>query len=419
MTPTATNHAGDDTLYYGISELVLPTAQQASATPVVVLQNAFMHVRHGNVIAVGGGEDGLPQAAQTFDLGGRAVLPGLVDSHTHIVFAGDRIDEMARRARGESYEDIARAGGGIANSVLQVCRASEDDLLAQTLPRLQRMLHSGTTTCEIKSGYGLRPADELKMLRVIHRLQAQTPIALRATVLAHIVPSAWRHDPHAYVTSFCQDIIEVAAAQHLANYVDVFVEENAFTPAQTRVLAATAQRCGLPLKLHVDQMRDGGGATLAAELGALSADHLEYTSAVGAKRLADAHVIATLLPGCGLFLGTGPWPQGRTLREAGCEVAVATDCNPGSSMIGDLFLCGAIAVTRCGLTMEEALWAITRGGAKALGLTDRGALAVGERADFVVLDHSDWRAAFYHIGQPPIFGVSIEGHWVVPPEVRS
>ncbi len=408
-------NSGQDTLYYGISELAMPNRDEDSRSPVKVLKDAYLHVRDGLVIAVGErGQGGVRPSAHTVDLGARAVVPGLVDSHTHLVFAKDRIDEMARRARGETYEDIARAGGGIASSVLHVCAASEAELVAQALPRLQRMLQSGTTTCEIKSGYGLRAADELKMLRAIATLREKTAQSLRATALAHVIPQKFRHEPDTYVDMFCRDVIAAAYAAELVQHVDVFVEENAFTPKQAEVIAQTARCCALPLKLHVDQMRDGQGAALAARLGALSADHLEYTSTAGARALAAAHVTATILPGCAMFLGKGPWPGGRMLRDAGCEVAIATDCNPGSSMVSDLFMCGTLAITRCGLTMEEALWGVTRGGAKALGLQDRGTLNVGERADFVLLDHHDWRAAFYQVGHPPIVGVAIGGRWATP-----
>ena len=397
------------TLFVGASQVALPSLNEGLA-PVTVLADAAILTDDGRIVAVE--PAAVLQGASVdrrVDLGGRAVIPGLVDSHTHVVFAGARIDEMARRARGESYEDIARAGGGIAYSVQQLQGATLQQLTNDAEARLRIMLSRGTTTVEIKSGYGLSAATELKQLATVAALQARVPMHLQPTVLAHIVPKAYAQRRADYVTLFCRDVIAVAAQQKLARHLDVFVEAGAFTPAETRQLATVAQTHGLTIKLHVDQLRDGDGAALAAELHALSADHLEYASDSGRRALAAAGVVATVLPGCALFLGKGPWPNGRALRDAGCEVAVATDCNPGSSMIFDLLLCATVAATRGGLTLDEALWGATRGGAKALGLLDRGTLSPGERADFVILNDRDWRAALYTPGSPPIHQVMIGG----------
>jgi imidazolonepropionase len=409
-----------EVLFTGIGELVSPDAAEASTTPVQLLRDAQLLVKDGRIEAVGPRGSLRPHGpADCIDLGGRAVIPGLVDSHTHTVFAGDRIDEMARRARGETYEQIAQAGGGIAASVEALKKTSGDELVRAAAVRVRRMLARGTTTCEVKSGYGLTPDLELKQLRAIRDLADEVPVSVVGTALAHIVPKTYHASRAAYVDLFCQEVVSVAATERLARYVDVFVEAGAFGPDEARRIAAAARDAGLRVKLHVDQLRDGDGARLAAEIGALSADHLEYTSAAGRAALAEAGVIATILPGCAVFLGKGPWPEGRALRDAGCEVAVATDFNPGSSHVSDLLLCATLAATRGGLTLEEALWGITRGGAKALGLDDRGRLTVGERADFVVLDHDDWRAAFYSPANPPIHAVAIGGTWAVPPPPRS
>lgn len=397
------------TLYTGISQCVMPHLDETGAAPLHVLNDAALLVADGLVRAIGARHELAGKATHTVDLGGRAVIPGLVDSHTHVVFAGTRVDEMARRARGETYEEIARAGGGIARSVTLMAEATLDSLVAQSLPRVRTMLARGTTTAEVKSGYGLMPEVELKQLRAIKALQAQVPVQLLPTVLAHIVPAAYRDDRATYVKIFCRDILAVAASENLARHVDVFVESGAFTADEARTIAAVARQHKLPMKLHVDQLRDGSGAALAAALHALSADHLEYSNAAGRAAMAQAKVVSTILPGCALFLGKGPWPDGRALRDAGCEVAVATDCNPGSSMVYDLLLCTTLAATRCGLTLEEALWGATRGGAKALGLSDRGTLRAGERADFVVLSDPDWRAALYTPGSPPIGAVVVGG----------
>lgn len=399
-------------LYIGISQLVQPWLKCGTDNaPLTVTPDAALLVQNGTVKAAGPktlvSAHPAAQNATVVDLGDRAVVPGFVDSHTHIVFAGERIDEMARRARGETYEQIGQAGGGIASSVEQLKQATVEGLVAQAKPRIDFMRSRGTTTCEVKSGYGLSAELELKQLKAIAALQNETEVQLLPTVLAHIVPKEERHNRAAFVELFCNNVITPAAAQKLARYADIFVENGAFTAEEARVIAAHCKKVGLQLKLHVDQLRDGNGAALAAELKALSADHLEYASLSGMQALAHAGVVATLLPGCGIFLGKGPWPDGRAMRQLGCSVAVATDCNPGSSMVSDLLLCATLASTRCGLTLEEALWGITRGGAMAMGLSDRGTLQVGERADFVVVGHHDWRALMYYPGNAPIERVVI------------
>jgi len=409
------------TLFVGVSELVMPHLQEgATREPLDVVRDAALLVDSGRIRAAGPRADVLPRAlgAVCVDLDGRAVLPGLVDSHTHVVFAGDRVDELWRRARGETYETIARAGGGIARSAALLAAASVDELVRESLPRVRTMVARGTTTLEVKSGYGLVPEQEHKHLAAIMRLAEAAPASVLATVLAHVIPAAERHDRAAFVTRFIREVLEPAAARGGVIFADVFVETGAFTADEARLIAARARELGLLLKLHVDQLREGGGAELAAELGALSADHLEHTSPTGRVALARAGTVATILPGCRFFLGHGPWPDGRALREAGCEVAVATDCNPGTSMVTDLGLCATLAATQCGLTLDEALWAVTRGGARALGLDDRGTLREGERADFVVVDHADWRAFFYTPGSPPVHSVRVAGREVASASPR-
>jgi len=404
-------------LFFNISQLVMPHATEGdSRTPLDVIDDAALLVDDGLIIAAGTAASVRARkraaGAIAHNLAGRAVVPGLVDSHTHIVFAGDRIDEMARRARGESYEKIAAAGGGIVRSVHSLSATSEEKIVQQSTPRLKTMLAHGTTTCEVKTGYGLDPELELKQLAAIGRLAQKSPVDVVATVLAHVIPPAARGDRAAFVEKFCDEVLRPAAADKLAAFADVFIERGAYEPDEARTIISAAQALGLAIKLHVDQMRDGGGAALAAEVGALSADHLEHVSEEGRKTLADAGAVATILPGCKLYLGKGPWPDGRALRDAGCEVAVATDCNPGSSFITDLPLCGTMSATLCGLSFEEALWGITKGGAKALGLNDRGRLTPGERADFVVLDHADWRSLFSQPGNAPVYQVVIGGEVV-------
>jgi len=392
-------------LFTGISNLVQPFENEDNKTPIDVVCDAALLVDNGMIIAAGAHAEvkAAAQNAKETHLGHHAVVPGFIDSHTHAVFVGDRCDDFSRRVRGETYAQIAAKGGGILSSVKLLQNATHAAIQEQSLKHLQTLLSHGTTTCEIKSGYGLLPEHELRQLKIICDLKSLIPMSLYSTVLAHVIL-----EPE-YVDIFCEHILKPAAEHKLAEFCDVFVEDGSFTQAHAEKIALAAKACGLKFKLHVDQLHDGCGGELAARLNALSADHLEYTGEGSARALAHAGVIATILPGCALFLGKGPWPNARMLRDAGCEVAVATDFNPGSSPIPDLALCGAMASTCCGLTLEEALWGMTRGGAKALDLHDRGCLRVGERADFVVLDDSDWRKLFYSPGSAPIKEVFVAG----------
>ncbi len=398
--------------YQGISDLVCPLLEEGNTrSPVEVFHNATLSVREGRVVFAGPTEQAPVRSDDSIvDLEGRAVLPGFVDSHTHIVFAGDRMDEMARRTRGETYEEIAKAGGGIVRSVEALRHTSVDEIVEQSQKRLHHMRGRGTTTIEIKTGYGLEPQLENIQLDVIDKLREQAgKDTIFATALAHVIPVHRRDNRKEYIDEFCREVLEPAALKKRVQFCDVFVESGAYSPEECRYICGKAKELGIAIKLHVDQLHEGGGAALAADLGALSADHLEMTSVEGRHALAQAGTIATILPGCGLFLGGENWPDGRALRDAGCEVAVATDCNPGSSMVADLPLCATMAATQGGLSLEEALWGITRGGAKALALDDRGTLRKGERADFVVLDHKDWRALLYNPAAAPIRSVFIEG----------
>ena len=400
------------TLLTNIGQLAYPNQSQATTRdPIVVLEHGEILFQKGKIRWFGQHKDRPAGITidNTHNLGGRCVIPGLIDSHTHLVFAENRINDMALRAQGETYETIAKSGGGIRTTVRSVEKSSEQDLLQATMGRLTQLSSRGVTTVEIKSGYGLSAELELKMLRVINTLKHQAPQRILATALAHVIPKDKLKDRPSYIKTFIEDVLVTAQEQNLISFCDVFVEPTAFSPKEAQEICQKASALGLGIKLHVDQLSDGGGANLAASLNALSADHLEYTSLAGRKALANAGTIATILPGCRLFLGHGLWPDGRALRDAGCEVAIATDANPGSSMILDLTLCAHMAITQCGLSFEEALWGITMGGAKALGLSDRGTFASGQLADFVVIDHHDWRALFYQPGTPPISSVWIDG----------
>lgn len=325
------------------------------------------------------------------------VGPGFVDPHTHLVFAGDRAQEFARRCAGESYLDIARSGGGIAATVLATRKASEDELVALALPRLARLAEHGVTTVEVKSGYGLDLPNELKMLRVVKRLQALQPLRLVPTLMcAHAFPPEAAANRAGYVRQCGEAILDAVAAEGLARFFDIFVEETAFTPAEARQLAAQAQARGLAVRLHVDQLSIGlGGAELAAELKAVSADHLEQITRGGIDALAEAGTVAVLAPTSSLFARVRPFAPGRALREAGVPVALCTNLNPGSSNSENLPLALGLACLENGLTTAEAYLGFTRSAALALGLDDAGRLAPGLPADLVVFgcpspDHLPW-----------------------------
>ncbi len=334
------------------------------------------------------------------DAEGGLVTPGLVDPHTHLVFAGDRAQEYALRARGATYQDIARAGGGIAHTMAMTRQASAETLAALAAPRLDRLLRQGVTTAEVKSGYGLDLETELKLLRVIRHLDRTHPIDLVATFLgAHVVPPEHRPDRARYVNLVVHDMLPEVAREGLATFCDVFVEETAFHPEEaTRILRA-GLALGLRPKLHVDQLTDGGGARLAAELAAVSADHLEYTGADGIRALSRAGTVAVLLPGATLFLGQTARPPARALLDAGVPVALATDCNPGTCPTENLPLMLTLGMSLLRLSPEEVLRAVTDRAAAAIGQEDvAGRLAVGRPADLVVFDVPS------HVHLPYLFG---------------
>lgn len=311
------------------------------------------------------------------------ITPGLVDCHTHVVFAGDRATEFEQRLRGASYEDIARNGGGILSTVHAVRAASEDELLAQSLPRVQALVRDGVTTLEIKSGYGLDHDNERKMLRVARRIGEQLGITVRTTYLAaHALPPEFADDPDGYIDAVVQWLPRLHA-EGLVDAVDAFCEGIGFSPAQTRRVFEAARALNLPVKLHADQLSDLGGAALVAQFGGLSADHVEHTSPAGVRAMAQAGTVAVLLPGAFHVLRETKLPPLDAFRAHAIPMAVATDCNPGTSPLLSLRQGMQLACTHFGLTPEEALRGATVHGAGALGLPDRAALKVGMRADFV------------------------------------
>jgi imidazolonepropionase len=347
--------------------------------------------------------------AQAHDLGGALVTPGLVDCHTHLVYGGNRAAEFEMRLLGASYEDIARAGGGIRSTVAATRAASDANLLAGATQRARTLMQEGVTTLEIKSGYGLSAHDEARCLGIARTLGQTLPLTVRTTYLgAHAVPPEFGSRADDYVDAVC-DWMPALHAQGLVDAVDAFCENIGFTPAQTRRVFAGARALGLPVKLHAEQLSDQGGAALAAEFGALSCDHLEYLSAVGIGAMAASGTVAVLLPGAYYFLRDTHLPPIEALRAAGVPIAIASDHNPGSSPGLSLLLMVNMACTLFRLTPEEALRGVTVHGARALGLTDRGTLAAGQRADFCVWDLEHPNELAYWFGHNPCLRVIAGG----------
>ena len=350
---------------------------------------------HDGMIVFAGHRTDLPAppaslADERVDAQGEWVTPGLIDCHTHVVFGGDRAGEFEQRLQGASYEDIARSGGGIVSTVRATRAASEDDLFAQSLPRARALRDDGVTTLEIKSGYGLDFDNERKMLRVARRIGDALGIRVRTTYLgAHALPPEFAGRADDYIDAVCR-WLPALHAEGLVDAVDAFCERIGFTAAQTQRVFEAARALGIPVKLHADQLSDGGGAALVAGFAGLSADHVEYTSEAGVAALKQAGSVAVLLPGAFHVLRETKLPPLDAFRAHGVPMAVATDCNPGTSPLQSLRLAMSLACTHFRLTPEEALRGATVHAARALGLKDRGRLVAGQRADFV-----RWR-----IGQP-------------------
>jgi len=372
------------------------------------IRDGALAVRDGRIAWVGARRD-LPSARRTeteHDGRGAWLTPGLIDCHTHLVHAGDRADEFEMRLAGRSYEEIARAGGGIASTVRATRAASEDDLVAEGAGRLRRLVAEGVTTVEIKSGYGLDTANELKMLRAARRLGEACNVEVKTTFLgAHALPPEFAGCADDYVTLVCDEMLPAVADARLADAVDAFCESIGFTPAQTARVFDAATRLGLPVKLHADQLSDLGGAQLAARYRALSADHLEYSSVDSIRAMADAGTTAVLLPGAFYFLREVRQPPVAMLRQHGVPIAIATDCNPGTSPCTSLLLMLNMACTLFRLTPAEALAGATRNAAKALGAgNEMGRLVTGMRADLALWDVSRPAELAYAFGSNPCVG---------------
>ena len=356
------------------------------------------------------------EATETRSVAGRWITPALIDCHTHIVFGGDRSAEFEKRLQGASYEEIARSGGGILSTVRATREASADELFAAALPRVTALANEGVATVEIKSGYGLDCDSEIRMLEVARRLGEESPVEVRTTLLAaHTVPPEYDGNADAYIELICNELLPLVADRKLADAVDAYCESIAFTAPQIAMLFGEAAKLGLPVKLHADQLSDGGGAELAAYFDALSADHLEYTSQKGVKALAKHGSVAVLLPGAFLTLGETQLPPVDELRANGVPIAVATDCNPGTSPICSLRTAMMLACRLFRLTPEECLAGATRHAARALGLQDdRGTLEPGKRADIAIWDISHPRELAYWTGTPQLAQLLIGGQNSVP-----
>jgi imidazolonepropionase len=334
------------------------------------------------------------------DAGGRVVLPGFVDAHTHPVFASNRADEFEMRASGATYQEIAAMGGGIRSTVRKTRAASEDELVAAGRRYAQWFLRGGTTTIEAKSGYGLSVTDELKMLRAIQRLNGETPLRYVPTFLgAHSFPDEFRDRRDEYVDLIVNKMLPQVADEKLAQFCDAFFEKGYFDQAQTKRIMRAAQAQGLQLRLHADQLSLNGGAELAAELGAVTADHLEETGAAGIAALKSAHVQPVLLPASVLLIGAKKYPDARAMIDAGLAVVLATDFNPGSSPTTSMTLVMTLACTQMKMTPAEAITATTINAAYSLGLgSEIGSLEPGKHADFVIHNCDDWRELSYFAG---------------------
>ncbi len=401
------------TLFTGAAQVLTGTAARADC----VLANTAIALENGQVARVGPEHELRPAfpAAERVDCSGCVITPGLVDSHTHAVFGGWRAGEYELRSRGLPYMEIAQRGGGINASVHDVRGRSEDELLELSIPRLFEFVRFGTTTVEIKSGYGLRTADELKLLRVIRRLREHVPLHIVPTFLgAHDFPAEYRDRRDAYVDLLVEEMIPAVAEDQLAIFCDVFMEPGAFDAAQARRVLHAGLEHGLAPKLHADEFENAGGAELAAELGAASADHLGAISAVGIEALAASGTVATLLPATLIFLGKPGLAPARALIDAGVTVALATDFNPGTAPSPNLPLTMTFACSRMQMDPLEAIVAATAGGARALRLNDgRGTLTPGAPGDLVVWAAADYREIPYRFGNPPVREVWRHGQRIV------
>ena len=348
---------------------------------------------------------------EVIDARGCVVVPGFVDAHTHLVFAGNRLEDFEARARGETYEQIANRGGGIQTTVQATRGASEDELCALAKKRASWFLQNGTTTVEAKSGYGLTLEDELKILRVIRRVAAETPLETVPTFLgAHAFPPEYRSDRAGYTSLIIEEMLPRIAREKLAEYCDIFCERDYFDVQEACHILTAAKQHGLKLRMHIDQLTNGGGAQLAAELGATTADHLEQTAADGISALAKANIQPVLLPGSVYALGSKKYPDARAMIEAGLAVVLATDFNPGSSPSASMPMMLSLAVTQMRMSPAESITAATINAAASLNRVDQiGSLEVGKVANFAICDCEDYRELAYWFGISLVRDVFVRG----------
>lgn len=368
-----------------------------------IVEDGAVLVENSRIRWVGAMKDmtmGAVKEATVVDCYGKVLMPGFVDSHTHALFAGSREDEFAQRAAGLSYEDIAAKGGGILSTVRQVRLASKKELKKCARRHLTAMMQHGTTTVEIKSGYGLSVEGEVKMLESINELADEEVISIVPTFLgAHAVPPEFSGNTRGYVELLCEKMIPYVRQKQLATFCDVFCEKGYFDVADSARILARAMELGMMVKIHADELHQNGGAELAAKLGAVSADHLEHISDAGIDALRESNVVATLLPGVSFFLGH-PYAPARALINAGVPVALSTDFNPGTCMSYSMPLMMTIACTQMKMTPEEAITASTLNAAAALNMsTELGSIEVGKKADLIALDIPDYRFLAYHFGE--------------------
>ena len=384
---------------------------------LAIIRDGGMLVRDGVIVATGPSEvieKQMPGEAEVVDASGRVVLPGFVDAHAHPVFAGNRLDEFEMRARGATYEEIAAGGGGIRSTVQKTRAATEDQLLEQATKHAEWFIRGGTTTVEAKSGYGLSVEDEIKILRVVRRLNEQTSVEFVPTFLgAHAIPEDFQSAPDRYVSLIIDEMLPRIADEGLAEFCDVFCEHGYFDVETSRKILSAARERGLGLRMHADQLTNGGGAELAAELGALTADHLEQTEAAGIAALRRAGVQPVLLPGSVYSLGKTRYPRAREMIEAGLAVVIATDFNPGSSPTPSMQMVLSLAATQMKMTPAEGVTAATINAAYSLKRGDTvGSLEAGKRANFVLYNSEDYRELAYYYGLPQTHSVYVRGERV-------
>ncbi len=386
-------------LIQNITHLYTPDIQN-SFGQIVDQENVHLLIEDGLIKDIVDAKKPLPAADQVIDARGKCVLPGFVDPHTHPVFWKSREDEFVMRVQGKTYEEIAAAGGGIRNSVRKFRQASKEEIKDVTRQRIARFLEFGVTTIEAKSGYGLSTKDEIKALEVIAELNQEQPLEMIPTFLgAHEVPDEYQNNREAYVDLVCNEMIPQVAERKLAQYCDVFCEKGVFTVEQSRKILTTARRFGLEPRIHADELAPFGGAELAAEIGAVTADHLVMASDFGIKAMAQAGVIPVLLPGTTFFLGKDQYAAARKMIEAGCQVAISTDFNPGSSTTQNLQLIWTISALKLKMLPGELLWASTYVPARSLNLQEKlGSIAPGKQADLVILDIPNLNYLPYHYG---------------------